>query len=40
MSNVMPVDPDTKRPTRIRTKVLEDGKSVRVAARSGAMLDK
>jgi large subunit ribosomal protein L24 len=40
MSNVMPVDPDTKRPTRIRTKVLEDGKRVRVAARSGAMLDK
>ncbi len=40
LSNVMPVDPDTKRPTRIRTKILEDGKRVRVAARSGAMLDK
>ena len=40
MSNVMPVDPDTKRATRVRTKVLEDGKRVRVAVRSGAMLDK
>jgi large subunit ribosomal protein L24 len=40
VSNVMPMDPDSKRPTRIRTKVLEDGKRVRLAARSGAMLDK
>jgi large subunit ribosomal protein L24 len=40
LSNLMPVDPDTKRPTRVRSKRLEDGKRVRVAARSGAMLDK
>jgi large subunit ribosomal protein L24 len=40
LSNVMPIDPDTKRPTRVRTKILEDGRRVRVAARSGAMLDK
>jgi large subunit ribosomal protein L24 len=39
-SNVMPMDPDSKRPTRIRSKVLEDGRRIRVAARSGAMLDK
>jgi large subunit ribosomal protein L24 len=39
-SNVMPVDPDSKRATRVRTKVLEDGRRVRVAARSGSMLDK
>ena len=40
LSNVMPIDPESKRATRIRTKVLEDGKRVRVAARSGSMLDK
>jgi large subunit ribosomal protein L24 len=40
LSNLMPIDPESKRPTRIRTKVLQDGKRVRVAARSGAMLDK
>ena len=40
LSNVMPIDPESKRPTRVRTKVLDDGKRVRIAARSGAMLDK
>jgi large subunit ribosomal protein L24 len=40
LSNVMPIDPESKRPTRVRSKVLEDGKRVRIAARSGAMLDK
>lgn len=40
ISNVMPIDPDTKRPTRVGAKVLEDGRRVRVARRSGAMLDK
>ena len=40
VSNVMPVDPESKRPTRVRYKVLEDGKRVRIAARSGAILDK
>ena len=39
-SNVMPMDPDSKRATRIRSKVLEDGRRIRVAVRSGAMLDK
>jgi len=40
LSNVMPVDPESKRPTRVRSKRLENGKLVRLAARSGAMLDK
>ena len=39
-SNVMPIDPESKRHTRVRSKVLDDGKRVRVAVRSGAMLDK
>ena len=39
-SNVMPVDPDTKKPTRVGTKLLEDGRRVRVARSSGAQLDK
>ena len=40
LSNVMPVDPEGQRSTRVRTKILEDGRRVRVAARSGAMIDK
>jgi len=40
LSNVMPIDPESNKPTRIGTKVLQDGKKVRVARRSGAMLDK
>jgi large subunit ribosomal protein L24 len=40
VSNLMVVDPDTDRPTRVGRKVLEDGKRVRVAKRSGAVLDK
>ena len=39
-SNVMPVDPETKKPTRVGAKRLEDGRLVRIAVRSGAMLDK
>ena len=39
-SNVMPVDPETKRPTRVGGLRLEDGRLVRVAKRSGAQLDK
>ena len=39
-SNVMPVDPETKRPTRVGGKRLDDGRLVRVAKRSGAQLDK
>ena len=40
ISNVVPVDPETKRPTRVGGKRLEDGRLVRVAKRSGAQLDK
>jgi large subunit ribosomal protein L24 len=40
ISNVMIWDPDAKRPTRIGSKALEDGRRVRVARRSGAVLDK
>jgi large subunit ribosomal protein L24 len=40
VSNVMLVDPDTKKPTRVGRKVLEDGKRVRVARRSGELIDK
>lgn len=40
ISNVNIVDPDSGKPSRIGVKVLEDGKRVRVAVRSGAVLDK
>jgi len=40
ISNLMVVDPDTDKPTRVGRKVLEDGKRVRIAKRSGAVLDK
>lgn len=40
VSNVVPVDPETKRPTRVGGKRLADGRLVRVAKRSGAQLDK
>ena len=40
ISNVMLYDPDSNKPTRIGSKVLEDGRKVRVARRSGAVLDK
>jgi large subunit ribosomal protein L24 len=36
-SNVMPIDPETNRPTRVSRKV-EGGKRVRVARRSGAVI--
>ena len=35
MSNVLPVDPSTKKPTRVGFKTLEDGTKVRVAKKSG-----
>ena len=38
-SNVMPVDPETKKPTRVGYKELEDGTRVRIALRSGAVLE-
>lgn len=40
ISNVMIVDPESKKPTRISRKRLEDGRWVRIARRSGAALDK
>lgn len=35
LSNVMPVCPETKKPTRVRAKVADNGKRIRVSARSG-----
>jgi large subunit ribosomal protein L24 len=40
LSNVMLVDPGSNKPTRVGMKALSDGKKVRVARRSGEMLDK
>ena len=40
ISNVMAVDPESNKPTRVGCKVLKGGKRARVARRSGAMLDK
>ena len=38
MSKLMPLDPSTKKPTRVSIKTLADGKKVRVA-KSGEQLD-
>ena len=38
MSNVMPIDPETNKPTRVR-RGIEEGRRVRVSVRSGALLD-
>ncbi|EGL82004.1 ribosomal protein L24 [Caldalkalibacillus thermarum TA2.A1] len=40
VSNVMPLDPKTGEPTRVGYKVLENGKKVRIAKKSGEPLDK
>jgi large subunit ribosomal protein L24 len=40
LSNVMLVDPASDKPTRVGMRALSDGKKVRVARRSGEMLDK
>lgn len=37
-SNVMPIDPETNKPTRVRMRV-ESGRRVRVTTQSGASLD-
>jgi len=37
--NLALLDPESKKPTRIGTKVLENGKRVRIAKRSGAQID-
>lgn len=39
VSNVMLIDPKTGSPTRIGYKVLEDGRKVRVAKKSGEVID-
>jgi large subunit ribosomal protein L24 len=39
ISNVAHLDPSTNRPTRVGYKLLEDGRKVRVARRSGEVLD-
>ncbi|MCQ6276437.1 50S ribosomal protein L24 [Bacillus sp. V3B] len=39
VSNVMPIDPKTGEPTRVGIKVV-DGKRVRIAKKSGEVLDK
>jgi len=40
ISNVMVVDSETGKPSRVGRKILEDGRHVRFAKRSGAILDK
>jgi len=39
ISNVMLADPSTGEPTRVRVKALEDGRKVRIAAKSGEQID-
>jgi len=39
VSKVMPVDPQTNRPTRVSVRVGEDGRRIRVARRTGTPLD-
>jgi len=39
-SNVMPVDPKTGEATRVGYKILDNGKKVRIAKKSGEVLDK
>lgn len=39
ISNVAHVDPESKKPTRVGVKVLDDGRKVRVARRSGEVID-
>jgi len=39
VSNVAYIDPKTSKPTRIGYKTLEDGRKVRVAKRSGEVID-
>ena len=39
ISNVALIDPESDRPTRVRYKRLADGRKVRVAARSGEVID-
>jgi len=40
VSNVALIDPESRKPTRVGFKVLGDGRKVRVARRSGEVIDK
>ncbi len=40
VSNLMHVDPKTDQPTRIGTRILEDGRKVRFAKKSGEIIDR
>ncbi|CAA7624058.1 50S ribosomal protein L24 [Magnetospirillum sp. UT-4] len=40
VSNVAHVDPKDGKPTRVGVKVLEDGRKVRIAKRSGEVIDR
>jgi large subunit ribosomal protein L24 len=40
VSNVAHIDPRSRKPTRIGYRTLDDGRKVRVARRSGEMIDK
>ena len=40
VSNVSHIDPASRKPTRVGYKTLDDGRKVRVARRSGEVLDK
>lgn len=40
VSNVMLVDPKTGEPTRVGYKILENGKKIRIAKKSGEPIDK
>lgn len=39
ISNVALIDPESDKPTRVGAKVLEDGRKVRIARRSGVVID-
>ena len=38
VSNVLPIDPSSGKPTRVGVKVLDDGRKVRVAKKSGEII--
>jgi large subunit ribosomal protein L24 len=40
LSNLAHIDPQTNQPTRVGFRMLEDGRKVRVARRSGEIIDK
>ena len=40
LSNLAHIDPQTNKPTRVGYKLLDDGRKVRVARRSGEVIDK